>query len=104
MTQKERIQKFLELKSQVNLIEAEMREIKDYFDENLDVIVDTLELEEPVFQIPVSVTHAGKVCRKERSNKYCDMVALEQNFPEAFQECVSIRTINYIEIRKVKRT
>ena len=103
MTQKERIQKFLELKSQATLIEAEMREIKDYFDENLDVIVDTLELDEPVFQIPVSVTHAGKVCRKERTNKRCDINKLAVDFPEAFQECVTESTINYIEIRKVKR-
>jgi len=104
MTQKERIQKFLELKSEVNMLEAEMREIKDYFDENLDVIVDTLELDEPVFQIPVSVTHAGKVCRKTRNFSRCDMSTLQTDFPEAYEACVTNNTTSYIEIRKIKRS
>ncbi len=103
MSIKTRIEKYLELKKQAKVAEASMKDIRAYFSENLDVIVEARGLEDSILLEQLDILQNGKVCRKERNTRVCNFDALKEADQALYAQVVSISNSKYIEIRAVSR-
>jgi len=93
MTLRDQIQQYLDLKAQIDQLEAQKKEIRNQINQitgnsTIDVILDD--------------EYKGRIQTKSRCSKKCDWTTFENRAPELYNELVTLNNISYIEVRKVR--
>ncbi len=99
-----RVERYLELKAQTKVAEAEMKQIRTYFSENLSTILEARgeQADATLLTLPCDIQFEYRVREKTRNGQSTDYEALSR-FPDAYAASVNGWSTSYIEIRKVSQ-